>query len=205
MANSNATTMAISLATIIKGYEILNDSTKIKLEVTGNPSASEWVNPKLRDGKRGATYKHSHFINVKAIESRKVPSIIAEFCKFNGVKQTELSKEDLMALEMPLSKFNHNMTKEVISHTTDKKAPILPMKGEMIECVIGYAKDTKHEDGYARDKNGQKVLEIANYVVPQATTTSGVSWDSFLGSDEVASDERESIVDADEVEAEDKF
>ena len=194
----NNSTMAISLATVMGTYQIVNGADKVKLEVIGNPSASKWVNPRLQAGKRGATYSHSHFINLKAIEARKVRSLILAFYEHNGIKMGTLSPEQERELELPITEFNFNLTKEVIVHN-DQDAPELPMRGDLMECGLGYAMDTRHEDGYARDKDGQKIIEVKNFIVPKAKETTGVSWSSFTASAETV-DQRASIVSAEETD-----
>jgi hypothetical protein len=200
MANSTNSTIVLTLAQIMATYQIVNDANKLKLEVIGNPSNSSWVNPRLRDGKRGATYKHSFFINLKAIESRKVRSVILAFYEFNGVKMGSLSPEDEKALELPINLFKFNMTKEVIVHT-EQDAPELPMKGDLMDCGLGFAMDTRNEDGYARDKNGARILEVKNFVVPKAKVESGVSWSSFTGADDTSADVNAEAVATEEVVA----
>lgn len=198
MANSN-TNIVVTLGNIVAGYKIIGEASKLKLEVIGNPSNSKWTNPRLKNGSRGESYAHSFFINLKAVESRKVRSVINAFYEYNGLEFGSLSREDEMKLEMPLSDFKFNLTKEVIVHV-DQDAPRLPMKGDVIECSIGYAMDTAQEDGYARDQNNQKILEVKNFVVPEAKEDTGFSWDSFTKNDDT--EERQSVV-ADDTAVED--
>lgn len=176
MSNVSNNQASITLAIVKASYQIINEPTRVKLVAISKPN--EWKNPRLKAGKRGDTYSHSFFINLKAVEARKVPSLIAAFYEANDVVGVELTPEEENKLTMPLEDFNFNVVKEVIVHK-DKTAPNLPMKGDMVDCVIQYATDTKNEDGLARDKNNQRILEVGDFIAPKAKETTGVTWASF--------------------------
>lgn len=180
--NSNNQGGTISLGTVKQTYEILSEPMRIKVATTAK--TNDYRNLALANGPHGASYNKSIFMNIRAVEARKVPSIIQAFYEANDVIGVVLSPEEEDALSMPLTKFKFNIVKEIIVHnaTATRKAtvvPNLPMKGDIVDCVIQYALNKNEPDGYAKDANGSRILEIGDFIAPEAQTTSGNNWSSF--------------------------
>ena len=180
--NSNNQGGTISLGTVKQTYEILSEPMRIKIPTTAK--TNDYRNLLLANGVHGASYKKSIFMNVKAIDVRKVPTLIQRFYELNDCVGVVLSAEEEDALTMPISKFRFNIVKEIIVHnaTATRKAtvvPTLPMRGDLVDCVIQYALNKNEPDGYAKDGNGSRILEIGDFIAPEAKTTSGTNWSSF--------------------------
>jgi len=146
----------------IASYKIIDGPKTDYLEVVGEPQI--WVNPKLAQGSRGATYKHSVFINFKAIDARNVERCIETLQAHGGE-------------EMPITEFKFGLTKEEIIHH-DSKEKELPMAGETIKVAIAFA--TNKDGSAVLDKAGKRILEVTNFKV-QTTSASTKSMADMLG------------------------
>jgi hypothetical protein len=130
----------------------------VKLKVSNNPNTSElYENPNLMglDG-----YLGSYFVNFDAIDSRKIHSVAQAVAEAGG--------------ELPITEMKFNLTKEVLVFADSKRKEV-PMKGQSIPVQIRYATSSEEEDGFAKDKFGDKIIEVVDYTVP-AVSAGGSSF-----------------------------
>lgn len=173
MANSNNNSGSISQETIAADYQMISKPGKYKVTVASTPG--DWVNERL--AKASDTYEKSILVNVKAIEQRKVKSVMDAFDAEGKI---------------PYEKFGFNMTKEIIVHE-GRDVPQLPVSGEEITILVSWAKHKRDNEetgikagAFVVDKeNGAKILEITNFIVAQVSTGSSMA-DAFAKKGDVA-------------------